>query len=102
MFADVFYVAGDKGSCTPESKDQSYLCSTMRNLLEPQKFDTYKLGMHLVATYLNIRAGKISFLSVETLVGMWHELQTTGYYNPTAGVQWSPEQVKNYLEATHD
>jgi hypothetical protein len=102
LFADVFYVAGDKSSCTAESKDQSYLCSTMMNLLEPQKFDTYKLGRHIVATYLNIRAGKISFLTTETLVGMWFELQTKGYYNPTAGVQWSAEQVKNYLEATHD
>jgi hypothetical protein len=33
---------------------------------------------------------------------MWFELQTKGYYNPVAGVQWSAEQVKNYLEATHD
>lgn len=102
MFADVFYVAGDKTSCTAESKDKSYLCSTMMNLLDPQGFDTYKLGMHLVATYLNIRAGKISFLTVEALVNMWFELQTKGYYNPVAGVQWSAEQVKNYLEATHD
>jgi hypothetical protein len=102
MFANVFYVGGDKGSCTVETKDKSYLCSTMLNLLSPQDFDQYNLAMHAVATYLNIKSGKISFLSVETLLGMWYEVQTKGYYNPTAGVQWSAEQVKNYLQATHD
>jgi hypothetical protein len=102
MFAAVFYVPGDKTSCTAESKNMNYLCSTMMNMLSPQGFDQYNLGMHAVATYLNIRAGKISFLSVEALVNMWFELQTKGYYSPTAGVQWSAEQVKNYLQATHD
>jgi hypothetical protein len=102
MFADVFYVAGSKQSCTPETKDKSYLCSTLLNILEPQSFDQYNLGMHAVATYLNIKSGKINFLSVETLLNMWYEVQTKGFYSPTAGVQWNPEQVKNYLEATHD
>lgn len=102
MFADVFYVAGSKQSCTAETKDKSYLCSTMLNLVSPQHFDQYKLAMHAVATYLNIKSGKINFLSVETLLNMWYEVQTKGFYNPTVGVQWSPEQVKNYLEATHD
>jgi hypothetical protein len=102
MFAAVFYVPGDKASCTAESRNTNYLCSTMMNMLDHQGFDQYNLGMHAVATYLNIRSGKISFLSVETLVNMWLELQTKGYYNPTAGVQWSAEQVKNYLQATHD
>jgi hypothetical protein len=102
MFADVFYVAGDKASCTAETRNASYLCSTMMNILEPQGFDQYNLGMHAVATYLNIRSGKISFLTVEALVNMWFELQTKGYYSPTAGVQWTAEQVKNYLQATHD
>jgi hypothetical protein len=74
----------------------------MLNLVTPQSFDHYNLAMHAVATYLNIKSGKMNFLSVETLLNMWYEVQTKGFYNPTAGVQWSPEQVKNYLEATHD
>ena len=40
--------------------------------------------------------------AVETLLNMWYEVQTKGFYTPAAGVQWTPEQVKNYLEATHD
>jgi hypothetical protein len=102
MFADVFYVAGSKQSCTEETKDKSYLCSTMLNLLSPQSFDQYNLAMHTVATYLNIKSGRINFLSIETLLNMWYEVQTKGFYTPAAGVQWTPEQVKNYLEATHD
>jgi hypothetical protein len=33
---------------------------------------------------------------------MWYEVQTKGVYTPTAGVTWNAEQVKNYLQATHD
>jgi hypothetical protein len=29
-------------------------------------------------------------------------VQTTGYYSPAENVFWNAEQVKNYLEATHD
>lgn len=100
MFADVFYVPGDRSTCKP--KAQSYLCSSMLTMLSKQSFDKYNLGMHLVATYLNVLSGRISFLTVESLTDMWQELVTTGQYCPTAGVFWGPEKVKNYLEATHD
>jgi hypothetical protein len=102
MFADVFYVAGNQASCTDKTRNTSYLCSTMLNMVSPQKFDTNNLAMHAVATYLNIKSGKIGFLSTDTLLAMWADVQTKGYYSPTAGVRWGPEQVKNYLEATHD
>jgi hypothetical protein len=101
MFAAVFS-AGDPRSCSADTKGKNYTCSTMLNLLTPQHFDQYKLAMHAVATYLNIKSGKINFLSVETLLSMWSEVQAKGYYEPTAGVKWSAEQVKNYLQATHD
>jgi hypothetical protein len=101
-FADVFYVAGNRRYCTTKTKNTNYLCSTMLNLVSPQSFDKYNLAMHAIATYLNIKSGKISFLSVETLLNMWYEVQTKGVYTPTAGVTWNAEQVKNYLQATHD
>lgn len=101
-FADVFYVAGNRRYCTIKARNTSYLCSTMMNMLSSQSFDKYNLAMHAVATYLNIRSGKINFLSVETLLNMWYEVQTKTYYSPTAGVKWNAEQVKNYLQATHD
>ena len=102
MFAAVFGGVGSPASCTLEAQNKSYQCSTMLNLLSDQTFDRYNLGMHCVATYLNILSGRISFLSVETLANMWLEVQTKGSYSPTAGVTWTPEQVKNYLQATHD
>jgi hypothetical protein len=74
----------------------------MMFLVSPQSFDKYNLAMHAIATYLNIKSGKINFLSVETLLNMWYEVQTKGVYTPTAGVTWNAEQVKNYLQATHD
>lgn len=102
LFANVFYVPGNKATCTPKTRNTNYLCSTMLNLLTSQSFDKYNLAMHAIATYLNIRSGKINFLTVETLLNMWYEVQTKGFYSPTAGVKWTPEQVKNYLQATHD
>ncbi|MGJ7915234.1 hypothetical protein ACI48D_07110 [Massilia sp. LXY-6] len=102
MFTSVFDVQGEKSTCTEQTINQSYLCSTMLNLLSKQSFDRYNLGMHLVATYLNIMSGKISFLSVDTLQKMWTDVQATGHYSPASGVFWSAEQVKNYLQATHD
>jgi hypothetical protein len=101
-FADVFYVSGNRRYCTVKQKNTSYLCSTMLNLVSPQGFDKYNLAMHAIATYLNIKSGKINFLSVDTLLAMWADVQIKGYYSPTAGVKWNAEQVKNYLQATHD
>jgi hypothetical protein len=102
FFADVFYVPGNRRTCTVKTKNTNYLCSTMMFLVSPQSFDKYNLAMHAIATYLNIKSGKINFLSVETLLNMWYEVQTKGVYTPTAGVTWNAEQVKNYLQATHD
>jgi hypothetical protein len=101
-FADVFYVAGSRRSCNVKTRNTNYLCSTMMNLLEPRDFDRYNLAMHAIATYLNIKSGKIGFLTVEKLLNMWYEVQTKGSYTPMAGSTWTPEQVKNYLAATHD
>jgi hypothetical protein len=101
-FADVFYVSGNRRYCTVRQKDTSYLCSTMMGLLSAKRFDKYNLAMHAIATYLNIRSGKITFLSVDTLLAMWADVQIKGYYSPTSGVKWYAEQVKNYLQSTHD
>jgi hypothetical protein len=99
-FAAVFHVPGDMNSCEPNKAATSYLCATFGDLISPQSYDTYNLAMHVVATYLNILSGRISFLSVETLKNMWYEVATTNRYSPTANVYWTPEQVKRYLRAT--
>lgn len=79
-----------------------YSSATLEDLVKGEKFDQYNIGMHLVATYLNVETGKINFLSVKTLIQMWNELQAMGVYQPAKGVYWNFEETKRYLEATHD
>jgi hypothetical protein len=100
MFAAIFYVPGSINSCDLSKTATSYLCVTLEDILESKGFDTYNLGMHMAATYLNILSGKIGFLSVDTLKNMWYEVRTTGRYSPAAGVYWTAEEVKKYLEKT--
>lgn len=63
-------------------------------------WDQHNLGSHMVATYLNILAGFIGFLTVPKLVNIWNELRDYGHFTPTAGVQWDAEQVVAYLKGT--
>ena len=63
-------------------------------------FDKYKLGAHLVAAYLNVLAGLSGFQTVPMLQNIWNELRDTGYFSPTAGVQWDAKQVVDYLAGT--
>lgn len=80
----------------------TYGCASLYDLVCGASFDKYNLGMHLVATYLNVLSGRIGFLSERTLIQMWNQLQSSGYYQPAKGVYWSAEQTKRYLESTHD
>jgi hypothetical protein len=82
--------------------DSTYGSSTLLEIVSGRDFDKYNLGMHLVVTYLNVRSGRIGFLSERTLLQMWSELQSAGVYQPAKGVFWSAEQTKRYLESTHD
>jgi hypothetical protein len=72
----------------------------VQKLLWPQKFDTYNIGRHFAATYLNIKANKISFLTIDGIRAMWYEWLTTGFYRPTAGVKWDATQIVSYLKST--
>jgi hypothetical protein len=73
---------------------------TMLTLLDHQDYDTNNLGMHLVAAYLNAMAGRTPFLTVETIKSMWTEIQTVGYFTPTAGTHWTSAQVVAYITST--
>lgn len=73
---------------------------TLLGMLTEHEFDKYNLGMHLVAGYLNYMSGKSPFLDTSRLQAMWNEVQTTGYFTPTAGVKWSAEQVVSYIQQT--
>jgi hypothetical protein len=80
----------------------SYANVTMQNMLTHQSFDTNSIGMYMVAAYLNVAAGLSSFQTTAMLQTMWKELQSAGYYAPTAGTKWHNYDVAAYLSGTMD
>jgi hypothetical protein len=54
----------------------------------------------VVTALLNAHAGLTPVLPVQTVKGIWKEYLTTGYYEPTAGVQWGEQQILTYLTST--
>ncbi|MGN6390333.1 MAG: hypothetical protein ACTHL1_12555 [Burkholderiaceae bacterium] len=87
-------------SVFPCNVGSPYASITMLDLLTPQSFDKYNLGMHLVAAYLNAVQGWTPFLTVERIISMFTEWQATGYFSPTAGVKWDGAQIVDYLQQT--
>ncbi|MGZ8287984.1 MAG: hypothetical protein ACXW2U_06535 [Telluria sp.] len=77
-----------------------YRKCTLQDILDPKEWDRNALGRHLVATYLNVRSGKISFLTIPMLQNIWNELRARGYYAPAAGVKWYAADVVTYLKGT--
>lgn len=64
--------------------------------------DPYQLGAHIVSALLNAQSGKTpaSVLGVTAVLIMFKEWDLTGYYSPTAGVQWDAGQIVTYLKST--
>ena len=88
--------AGTNPVC--DSYDSPYC--TFDRILDHQDFDDQNFGMHLAATMLNIKSGRISFLTVERVLSMWNEVRTRGWFEPTANVKWYPYDIVNYLKGT--
>jgi hypothetical protein len=72
----------------------------MFQILLPEADDKYNFAFHLVAAYLNAIKGWTPFLPVATIQAMFTEWQNAGFFSPTAGVKWYPEQIVDYLKAT--
>jgi hypothetical protein len=58
------------------------------------------LGRYIAAALLNAAAGKTPYLSAATIRKMWNDLLSSGYFEPTAGVRWSADQIVTYLSST--
>ncbi|MBC7455969.1 MAG: hypothetical protein H7335_20185 [Massilia sp.] len=71
--------------------------STLGAMLSHESFDTSKLGMYMVATYLNIMSNRTPFPTAPQLQAIWYDWQTYGYYSPTAGVKWYAADIVLYL-----
>lgn len=76
-------------------------CSLEQVMLMGGTDDPFQLGGHLVAALLNAEMGWTNdVLGVQAVKDMWNEYDAKGYYEPTAGVQWGPEQIVEYLQST--
>ena len=95
-FNSVFYCAG------LNKNTYGAATTTFGLILNHQDFDSCNLGMHMAATYLNIKSGRIGFLTVTALQKIWYDWQRYGYYSPTAGVQWDATRIVTYLTGTMD
>ena len=62
--------------------------------------DPDNLGAHIVAALLNAISGYTPVLTPTQVVGMWNEWVNTGYFEPTAGVQWNAAQIVTYIQST--
>jgi hypothetical protein len=89
-------------SVFPFGSTNLYRTGTMMEVLNnnDSTADPYNLGFHLVAAYLNVKSGKINYITVDRLKLMWHDLCTYGYYKPSATVKWYAEDIKIYLAST--
>ncbi len=58
------------------------------------------LGRYVVAALLNAKSGRVHVLPESTVRSMWNNCVTRGYYEPTAGVQWTAAQVVAYIQRT--
>ena len=74
---------------------------TCLEILSKQAADKSNVGMHIMATYLNVATNRIGFLSRNAVIAMWNEYSTTGEYVPTPGATpWSGGQLVDYLAST--
>jgi hypothetical protein len=64
--------------------------------------DVDTLGQYCVAALLNCRAGYTPYLTEETVKAIFSECKSKGYFQPTAGVHWTPSQCVSYLQSTQD
>lgn len=72
--------------------------SSYRGLSDPNN-----LCSHLVAALLNAASLRTSaVLPVATVLGIWNEWVSKGYFEPTAGVKWYAPQIVTYLKSTMD
>jgi hypothetical protein len=89
---------GNKFNPTPPT---SYGCALLYEMLSHQDFDKENLGMHMAATFLNIQAGLVKFITIPQLRQMWDDVSPAGgVFHPTAGVNWYRADVVKYLQAT--
>jgi hypothetical protein len=86
-------------SCSSRSP---YYKLTCKAVLQGSNNDPSRMGMYIMAAYLNVLSKRVNFLSVPSLQGLWNEWSTKGYYAPMAGQRWLANDIVTYLYGTMD
>lgn len=66
----------------------------------PRANDPDNVAMHIMATLLNVRSGRIGFLTEINVIAIWNAYAANGTYQPTYGVTWNGAQIVSYLKKT--
>lgn len=65
------------------------------------KLDKHNVAMHIMATYLNVVSGRITFLTRQAVIDMWAHWNTNQSYTPAVGADpWNGDEFVNYLSST--
>ena len=48
-----------------------------------------------------MKSKKVGYLSERTLLEIWRQLKSSGFYEPARDVWWDVEKTKVYLEGTY-
>lgn len=79
----------------------SYTCM---QVLDPKEVangaDPQNVAMHVMATLLNVRSGRIGFLTENDVRAIWFSYSQTGTYQPSAGIIWDGTKIVDYLKKT--
>ena len=63
--------------------------------------DKQNVAAHILATYLNVCTGRITFLTRQAVLNMWGQIHVHGVYTPTSGaLPWTREKLVDYLSST--
>ncbi len=58
------------------------------------------LGRYMVASLLNVKSGRSSFIDESTVRRMWNDVVSKGHYEPLPGVTWGPDEIVEHLRST--
>jgi len=73
---------------------------TMLEVLDGTQSGLSDVGRYMVAALLNARSGRTPVLDETGVRTMWNDLVNHGYFEPTAGVQWTGAEIVAYLKST--
>lgn len=95
LFGNVF-------SCHTPLKDCP-VSDVVAHINDAKTNDKYNVGMHIVAAYLNVKAGQVKVLNEEKVLDIYREYDANGSFVPTYGAPpWNGCQIVEYLKSTMD